>query len=175
MGDSLSKIVSLIIAGILIFIVPIVHMFNQQDDISRLYVVNKTIDFADAMRNLGYVTQDMYEDYTRSLSATNNVYSIQLEHYNKRLIPNYDDPRQIMSFQGSYTVHYQLFINREIMSELSSSNETYYFKTGDYITVKVVNSNKTLGTKIKELLWRNNLPVEHIFVSYGGMVKNETY
>jgi hypothetical protein len=40
MGDSLSKIVAIVLAVLLMFIIPIKSEFERLDDISRIYVLN---------------------------------------------------------------------------------------------------------------------------------------
>lgn len=58
MGDSLSKIVAIVLAVLLMFIIPIKSEFERLDDISRIYVLNETTKFVDRVRNLGYITPE---------------------------------------------------------------------------------------------------------------------
>ena len=74
MGDSLSKIVAIVLAVLLMFIIPIKSEFERLDDISRIYVLNETTKFVDRVRNLGYITPRMYLEYVRNIEATDNLY-----------------------------------------------------------------------------------------------------
>ena len=60
MENSLSKIVAMIIAGMLLFIYPIMNAFLTQDETARLFVESEVTTFVDTVRNLGYIKPEMY-------------------------------------------------------------------------------------------------------------------
>lgn len=174
MGESISKLIAMLLACVLLFIVPTIHSFEQQDEVTRIYVLNKTMQFVDGVRNTGTLTRDMYEDFLLSLSATNVTYDVKMEHYNKQIIPVYANPGVPSSFTGTYDTHYQLFIHDEILRDLYSGG-SYTYKEGDFFNIHVLNGEKTIATRLRELLTLSNLPKEKIMVAYGGMIKNETH
>lgn len=177
MGTSLSKIIAWIIACFLMFIFPIMNMFETQDEVTRIYVLSKTTEFTDSVRNLGYVTRTMYENYLITIGATDNLYAVELEHYHKKINPVYDDPTIKSSFQNTFQVNYDAYFTDEILDKLyDHTNENIYIlREGDYFIVKVKNINKTTGTRIQEVLLGTELPVEKVVITYGGMIKNENY
>lgn len=179
MGDILSKIVALILAVFLLFIFPTMNMFENQDNISRILVFNETTKFVDSVRNLGYITPRMYEEYNKKISATGNIYSIKMEHMHLKIDPIYTDVNDLSTFQENANSNYDNFYNDDILKILFSNKDMedrkYTLNNGDYFTLKVSNNKSTMGTKIKELLLNINLPEKNIVVNYGGMIKNETY
>lgn len=179
MGETFGKIISLIIAVVLLFVFPVLNMFENQDDTTKVLVLTETTKFVDSVRNLGYITPNMYLEFTKKLSATNNIYSIEMEHYHTTYDPIYDDPMVASTFKDDFNVNYRATYTKGIMSTLfpdTPSSETIYkLSKGDYFALRVVNKNKTVATKIQEMVFNANLGTAKIIVRYGGMVKDENY
>lgn len=182
MADSLSKVVALIIAVFILFVFPMKNEFERQDETSRMLVLTETTKFVDSVRNLGYITPAMYMELTQKLGATNNIYEIKMEHYAKRYDPLYEDPKnQKEEEKGKFNVNYQGEYTKEIMKvlfpdpALGIKVRFYKMSKGDYFAVKVVNKNKTMATKMQEMLYNADFAAEKIMVNYGGMIKDETY
>lgn len=179
MGDSLSKIVAIIIAVFLLFIYPISNMFERQDDITRIFVLAETSKLVDSVRNLGYITPNMYMEFRNNLAATNNIYDIQMEHRSKRYDPVYDDPTIPSTFKDTFNINYVTYFTDDIMLGLFPDPPNiaglYTFSKGDYFMVKVRNKNKTIATRIHEMLYATFLSTEKIVIKYGGMIKDEDY
>jgi hypothetical protein len=180
MADSFSKIVAIFLAALLLFVVPIKNEFERIDNTSRIYVLNETAKFVDSVRNLGYITPLMYQDYMGRLEATNNIYEVRLEHSIKTFDPVYSDPLDEDTFDGDYLVGFNSYYNNVILPVLfpdppidEDADRTYRLSRGDYFTVTVFNKNKTMATKLQEMLYNGNAPVTKIYVRYGGMVKDE--
>lgn len=176
MGDSFSKIIALFLAVLLLFIFPIKNEFERQDQTTRMFVLTETTRFADSVRNLGYITPIMYQEYANKLASTNVLYEIKMEHYSKKYDPIYDDA---WNFQDNYNVNYSAYYTGDIMETLfpdtNASGQKYKMSKGDYFLVKVKNKNKTMATKIQELLYNADFATERIMVNYGGMIKDEDY
>ena len=179
MGESLSKIVAIIIAAILLFVFPVLNMFETQDDISRNLVYNETTKFVDSARNLGYITPKMYNDFTMKIAASGNDYKISMTHMHLMVYPVYTDVTDLLSFQDKASENYENFYNNEILNKLFpqilTGDEIYRFSSGDYFVVETFNKNKTMATKVREFLLNVDLPDKNIIVNYGGMIKNENY
>lgn len=175
MGNALSKIFIIILALLLLFIYPLLHMYQQLDCNTRIFVYTETTKLVDSVRNIGYLTPQMYEEFTEKLAATNNSYIINLEHRHLKYDPIYGDPMDESSFENDFNINYSAYYTKDIMKILfpddGSRQEKYDFTQGDYFLVKVVNRNKTFATKVMELLLGRGLPTEVILVQYGGMIK----
>ncbi len=189
MGDSFSKIVAMVLAVLLLFIYPTKNEFERLDETSRIFVLTETSKFVDAVRNLGYITPSMYEEYAGRLAATNNIYDIRMEHRKKRYDPVYEDPTAGVPLPASpagdalpidYVIGFRTYYNNTISKILfpdtpvsANTSRVYEFEKGDYFAVTVYNKNKTMATKIQEMLYNANFDAEKIYVRYGGMVKDE--
>lgn len=179
MSDTLSKVIALIIAVLLLYIFPVENMLTRQDDTTRVFILNRTTEFVDSVRNLGYITPLMYMQFTRDLASTGNLYNIEMEHRHISIDPVYTDPDDITSFQHDYGYNSKALYTDEIIDVLfpetviSSGDCNYYLSKGDTFTVRVSNKNKTMASRIQEMLYLRDLPLERISVRYGGMVRDE--
>lgn len=213
MGDSFSKIVALFLAFMLLFIYPIKNELERLDETSRIYVLTETSKFVDSVRNLGYITPLMYEEFVNRLASTNNLYEIRMEHRRKRYDPVYADPfsgvpmidddddedlldddldddlddegefdyeyeEDVAPFD--YIIDYRTYYSSTILDVLfpdppidESVDRNYRLEKGDYFAVTVYNTNKTMATRIQEMLYNKSLSELKIYVRYGGMVKDE--
>ena len=202
MGDSLSKIIALFLAVLLLFIYPTKNEFERLDETSRVYVLTETAKFVDSVRNLGYITPLMYEEFANRLASTNNLYEIKMEHRKKRYDPVYEDPTAGVPIDTEdededdesledgeeyedvapvdFVVGHRTYYNNTIMNVLfpelpidESVDRFYRFEKGDYFAVTVYNKNKTMATRLQEMLYNTSLGVQKIYVRYGGMIKDE--
>jgi hypothetical protein len=177
MDDILGKIVDMLIAVLLLFIVPTLYMFQSQDETSRIYVLSETTKFVDSVRNLGYVSPTSYKDYKNKLKATQNLYEINLEHRHLKTTPNYLDPGNQSTFLEDFTNSYNLITNDDIVKVLFPENsvgDKYKMSAGDYFEVLVYNTNKTFATRLQEIIFQSHLSNKKIVVNYGGAIKDET-
>lgn len=165
--NSLSKIISIIIAVILMFIFPIEYMAIKQDMLHQIYVTAQTTYIVDCTLNLGYLTKQMYEEYLKNLNLTGNIYDINITYY-KYNINNLSDTNE------DYSENYYGIYSEDVKEVIYSDGE-YRFVKGDFLSFQVKNLNKTFATKIQELLFGRTLPTEQIVTTYGGMIKDEAY
>ncbi|GKS12950.1 hypothetical protein YDYSY3_39500 [Paenibacillus chitinolyticus] len=179
------KIFVVIVAALLLFIWPVSEVFERQDDIAHLTAYKAVTTFVDAVRNKGYISPQMYNDFVLELSKTGNVYDIELEHQHKRYNPVYSDPANPGTFQNTFKVDYEAFYRNQIMPILFPSDSTaaktdesrkYKFTEGDYFAVVVKNKNKTNAGQMRDFL-NGGISSDNtrIYIPYGGMVTNEDY
>lgn len=160
MEDSLTIIFTFIIAVLLMFIFPLMDTWERQDDMSYMLAYSKVVDFVDSARNTGYFTQNMLDQLENDLTATGNIFEIQLEC------------RRLIYGKGGQ-IGYLYSFNEQIEKELSeSSDQRFVFDKGDYFYVSVRNTNKTQSTLVKEFMYSSSLSSFKIGVPYGGMIRN---
>jgi len=177
MENTLSKFVAILLVVVLLFVFPILNMFDNQDYVSRTIVLNEVTHFVDSTRNLGYITPRMYEELLRKLQATGNEYTVELTHEHLVVQPVYLDVTDLTSFEDTSKNTYENKYSSEILEVLYADEENsfYYLSSGDYFAMKVCNTNETMGTRLKSIILGSQLPKKNIVVNYGGMVKNENY
>jgi hypothetical protein len=168
--NAFSKIITFLLAAIILFLGPLLYMAQKQDAISQVYISNETTKFVDSIKNTGFLTRTMYMDYIQKIDQTNNLYKIEIAHSHKVVEPLYDEDTG--TFLNDYDTYYTNTYQDEILGKFDQG-EDYNFSQGDYISVTVVNRSKTLATKLMELFYRAEIPDEQILVTYGGMIRDE--
>lgn len=181
MINTVSKLFSIIVAVLLLFIYPLSESYDRQDDVSSMIAFQAVTGFVDAVRDKGYVTPTMYNDFFRVLHSTGNTYDIVMEHEHKRYDPVYVDPSNPATFNKEYRVNYEAFFTPHIMAVLFPDNakplddgsRKYRMAMGDYFTVTIRNTNRTNATLLRNFLSNGDSDRAAIFIPYGGMVRNE--
>lgn len=87
MEDNLQTIIGAILSVFILFIFPIYMAYEKKDDVSYALAMRYTEDFANDVRNRGYITSEMLETYKAKLLSTGNSYEINLTHKQTRLDP----------------------------------------------------------------------------------------
>lgn len=171
--NSFSKIIALLIAVLLLFLVPIFYFAQKQDAVIQNYVMTETASFMDTIRNNGYVTKEMYNSFLKKLDATNLLYKIQMERVHPMVNPVYEE--QTGTFMNDVTTHYQKSYSEDMRKEIYEGKGIYQFQQGDYISVKIVNRTKTYATRLQQMLYAHEMPTIQIYVTYGGIIRDENY
>ncbi|MDD2627418.1 MAG: glycine rich domain-containing protein [Clostridia bacterium] len=87
MESQLQKIIAWAVGILIFFMIPVYMAFEKIDDISYSLVLKQTQSFVDNVREKGYISPEMYNDYVMSMSSTGNFYDVQIEHVKKRYDP----------------------------------------------------------------------------------------
>jgi len=181
MSNPLIKIFAAFIAILLMGIWPIYTAFSSQDSNSQIIVLNTVTRFVDSVRDKGYITPRMFQEFEDQLYLTGNTYDIQMEHLHKRYDPVYNDDG---SFQNDFKVNYEGYYNTQINARLfphgndnpDDPGRIYKLNNGDFFNVQVKNTNRTMATLMSDFLFNAvQAPNEKIIIPYGGMVLNEDY
>lgn len=180
--NAISKVAAALLAVLLLYIYPAVDSFERQDDIAYLLANQSVVNFVDSVRNKGYMTPMMYNEFVQSLEQTGNLFEIRMEHGHKLYHPVYADAANPSTFQSSYKVSYDGYYQEHILSVLFPQNELppddperrYRLAAGDYFSVTVSNTNRTSAAMMRDALNLSNTG-EHtsMYIPYGGMVLNE--
>ncbi|MCR8642099.1 hypothetical protein NV379_05455 [Paenibacillus sp. N1-5-1-14] len=181
--NALSKVFALLIALLLLFVYPLADTFEKQDDISSLVAITAVREFVDAVRDKGYITPTMYNDFSKAVHATGNTFNIQMQHDHKRYNPVYTDPLLPGTFQNDTNVDYDQFFTDQIMVKLfpnenyplDDKRRMYKLSTGDYFKVNLLNTNRTQASVMWDFINNDNTARAKIMIPYGGMVRNEDY
>lgn len=168
--DSFSKMIAIFLAAILMYITPLLYMAQKQDSISQIYIYSETSRFIDSIKNSGYVSRNMYEDFIKRIDKTGNLYEIEVTHCHRRVEPLVDiNTNDILR---DFSIYYYNTYADEIF-EAFDLNQDYYFNRGDYISIKVTNRNKTTAISILESFLSRDIEDQQILVTYGGMIRDE--
>lgn len=170
--ESLSKVFAILFSVAILFLGPVLYFGQKQDQTNQIYVYNETVDFVDTIRKNGYLTKDAYERYSKSLSLTMNIYEIEIVRVHEQYIPEVDENNQLT---GNYSVVESNTYSDDIKDALFGEKGIYYFSKDDYVSVKVYNLNESLGGRLLRIFLKNEKKGGQIYVTYGGMIRDENY
>lgn len=174
-GNTTTTIIAIVVAGILIFIVPMATLTSRVDNVTQENVKLIVAETVTDIQNTGILTKAKYQDLENQLAATGNVYDVEIE------IMHLDENPGKKTAQANYTkigenVYYsdyttQILNQLGIGNENSNSNGTITLKEGDRISITVKNQNNTTAqTLIGSLLGFSNDGEYAIFASSSGMI-----
>jgi hypothetical protein len=169
--NTLWKILAIILAVILLFIVPLESMFRRQDDISYSIVYTEANKFIDMSRDVGCISGKRYNDFVDKINNTGNLYKVNLEHYHKKYVPIYDDSDT--TYLNKYVIKYEGTYTKDILNKLFEEGQ-YKMNTGDLVYIDVKNTSKTKASILRDIIYNNSSKYPSIYVRGGGMVKDET-
>lgn len=78
--DGLGRVISLILLGILVSLLPLRALIINHENLMESYVHEQTVKFADKVMDQGHMTIEMYEEYINLLNPSKNIYEIELIH-----------------------------------------------------------------------------------------------
>ncbi|MGG6311060.1 hypothetical protein [Paenibacillus macerans] len=179
----LSKVTAALLAALLLFLVPAVQIAQRGEDIRYLSAYQALMQFADAVRNKGYVSPSMYVDFVRELEAGGASYEVELEHRHKKYHPEYGDPANPATFLNDFSVVYDAYYTDDILRVLfppegSAAVEgegVYTLQEGDFFAVAAADRSRSAWDVLSEFLYGGAGKEVPDRLTYGGMVLNEDY
>ena len=183
MSNPLSKIVAALLVVALIVLFPAVQSAERAENIAVLTTYNTMVQFTDAVRNKGYLSARMYEDFVRDLAVSGQVYEVELEHRHKKYHPEYDDPADNSTFQERFSVIYDSYYTEELLGQLFSNtgaigdtDRLYKLETGDFFSVALTRRSVSPYQVLAGFLQASSMAGRGPqTLYYGGMVLNEDY
>ena len=135
-------------------------MLLRQDIIIQQVVHYSVEKLVDSVRECGYLTNNMYDEFYNEIYSTGTDYKVQMKHY-KRLY-----------FEGEveYQSDYTLILEDEVIETLNTEG-IYYLNKGDLFTLEVISQQGTLGMNMSQLMTGSE--TSPIYARAGGMVINE--
>ena len=151
MSDTVVTVLAIFLAAILMFIFPLMSTSDRTDDITTQAVESATTDFVDEIRSTGQITQDSYDNFVQTLSSTGNSYEVEME------VQVLDDNPGKKVTEAEYTKvgenYYYSEYTTQILDEINSDTGAMYLKQGDLVTVSVKNTNRTIGTILRDFFY----------------------
>ena len=153
MGDSLTTIVAIFLAAVLMFVFPLMAVSNNQEDVTQLAVTEATQEFVNKAATKGKITQEDYDAYVQTLGATGNTYDIKLEVQHLDENPGKKTSTTSGDMIGE-NVRYSTFTDEILKSFNDDGNGTYSLSKGDNVIVTVNNTNTTLAQLLRNLVYK---------------------
>ena len=149
-GETLTTIVAIFLAAILIGIFPMMAIADRNDDISQISVQNSITDFVDNVRKTGVIALDDYEGLVQEIYATGNTYDITIEIQVLDSNPSKKTTQSTETKIGENIYYVEYTTN--VMNKLNASGK-YILKEGDIVKVSASNTNTTISQSLKNFLY----------------------
>ena len=79
MSESLTTVIAIMLAAVLLIVMPVITMADRADDISKTDVETMTSNFVNEIRTIGKLTSENYDKFVEELTSTGNTYNIEME------------------------------------------------------------------------------------------------
>lgn len=169
MGDTLITVIAIFLAATLMFVFPLVSVSDRNDDIAQLTVQTETVEFVDNIRATGKLTQANYDAYVQKISATGNVYDIEMEIRHLDENPG-KKSAQTASEKIGENVYYSEYTS-QINEKLNKNNGIIPLKSGDFVVVNAKNTNTTIAQSLKNFFYSiSGNSTYQISASHSGVV-----
>ena len=173
MGDSLTTIVAIFLAAILMFVFPLMSISERNDDIAQLAVQTATVDFVDDIRATGKITEDNYNAFLGKLQATGNSYTV-----TKEVKVLDENPGKKTTWAATdkigENIYYSVYdsqIDSVLFAENGNKNGTYPLKEGDIVSVTVKNTNTTISQLLRNFFYTiSGNDTYQVAAQHSGMV-----
>lgn len=160
MIEALDKLLSFLLIVILLFVLPVFHLYQRQDDINYHYVVVETQKTADLICEVGYVDKVALRKLEAALAATGTTYEVELIHLEKKFVNNQET-------KAYYEATYRQAIDEEI-----SQNGYYSMGLGDFFYISVENSSETTYQRLRSFVGLSG-GNHQMMTKSGGLVRYE--
>lgn len=173
MPNTLEKYFAIILVVLLLFIEPQYRFYRNIDFTVNKLINDSTREFVNDIRNKGYISKEMYENYIIQLSNTRRVYDIKIIHTKYVYYP-LNASHSEYSIDKPYVILNEQYSNFHILDTIFNQGENYYMNKDDDIVVHAYDNTPVTGTKVflNTLGIKNYIPV---FARYGGGITNEAY
>ena len=149
MQDTFMTVTAVIIVVVVMFVVPLMLTADQNDTVTQTTVDTIVSDFVNTSAKEGKISRENYDSFTQALYATGNVYNVEIE------VQHFDDnpgkKGSNLEVVGE-NIYYSVFTD-EIEDKIRTDG-AYNIKKGDYVLTKVENSNATMGTQVRNFVYR---------------------
>jgi len=147
----LGTIIAIALAGILMFVFPLMTIADRNDDIAQQAVQKKTVEFVDKERNVGSITQSDLNEYKEEIGALGHTFNVELEV--KKMDDNVGKKSEwTTSSVVGENVYYSVFTDT-IENEVYGSSGKYTMKEGDILSVSAVNTDVTIAQSLRNVFY----------------------
>lgn len=151
MSDSFITVIGIFLSIILMFVFPLTEFGSKNDELSQTVVQVAVSDFVNKVATQGKITYFDYNKLVQQINSTGNAFDVQIEL--KILDDNARRLAVAENFSNIANNKYYSVYTTTILNKIENG-EDYKLKNDDYITVTVKNTNITIGTQLKNFLYK---------------------
>ena len=146
MSDGFSKIVAIILAVVMMYIIPVFYTTEEAERLKQTRILEEITFFVDGVRNTGILCEDDYKRLEKVLYSLGGGYRVKISHYS-----------HILDENGDGVIYNEIGDYEEQIYECFNRQEDYYLKKHDYLKVVIMKGD------------------DEVVAWYGGSVKYEAY
>ena len=151
MSDTMTTVIGILIAVLLLFVFPIMAIADRNDDVAQQAALAAISDFAYSVSSEGAITVENYEKCLSDLATTAHTYDVEIEV--KHLDENIGNKSAWTSSSVIGENEYYSVYTSQILDQLDSVKK-YPLKEGDYITVIARNTDLTFSQSLKNMFYQ---------------------
>lgn len=151
MGDTLITVVAIALAGISMFVFPVINMADRVDTASQTDIETQASEFINEIQTTGKLTSEKYSKFIENLNLTGNTYDINLEF---KILDENPGKKTLQTTRDKIgeNIYYSVFTSQ--IEEKLNSDGVYNLKEGDIVKVTVRNTNLTLAQQVKDFFYK---------------------
>lgn len=148
--DTLSTIIAIGLAAVLMFVFPLMTMADRTDDVVQTAVQAEIAKFADDVGKTGIISMEKYDKLLETISATGNSFEIEMEV--KVLDENPGKKTTVaQTTKIGENVYYSMY-TVQILDSIGSG-KSLALKEGDIFSINAKNTNMTLSQQLKNFFY----------------------
>ncbi len=173
MQQALWKVLLFIISIILLIVYPMMQMWEMQEHMLQIELINLVAEFLDEVRYTKEITSDRYERLLSDINLIDTSISVKFSHRISYWIPEVDG---LGVETGKAKQEYLSIGHEEIVEQIqnqgftNSQDSFLSLSEGDWFEVLAKNSEKTKTQVIKEFIWRTPINYSRYYVRLSGMI-----
>ena len=148
LGATLITVVAIFLAAILMYVVPFDAISDMNDQETLAKVQAYVDEHVNNITSEKEITLDEYNGLVQKLNATGNTYEIEYEVHISDTNPGKKTENQQVGDTEEYIVY------TKQIEEVLNTVKKYPLKQGDYVVVRVKNTNTTISQMFKTLLYK---------------------
>lgn len=150
LGDTLIMMFVILLAAAVLFIFPLMSISNQDDKIAYNKAYTTLVDFTNNAATVRKIDTDNLSSFVEELSATGNVYEVQVEVQRLDQNPSKKVTQVETTKIGEnlYYTEYYTFYTNDVPAGTGAGSEPSIYNiklgSGDIVTVKIKKTNITI-------------------------------
>lgn len=159
MNDIFGKAVSILIAAVVFFLLPVLYIAEREGTVAQLYLMTETAYFVDSVCNTGVLTEQMYRKYEQEVLKSGGFYEIKMMYVRSMIYGVSSEKKE------------SRYYTNDILEELEREGE-YLFPKDTFFKVELYQLKPRIGERILELVSGVVYQIKPV-VFYGGTIKFE--
>ena len=153
MNDTITNIIAIGLAVALLIVMPVMTMADRVDTVVQTHAETITSEYVNELRTTGKITNKNYSQFVEKLSSNGNTYDVEIEV--KRIDENPGKKALQATTDKIGENNYYSMYTSQIMPDVENPDIGYFeLEQGDLVSVKVRNTNVTLGKHLKNFFYK---------------------